>query len=50
MSEMQNVKKGAMIRSVMTTAALLALIAAAALPGASQSNPYLQIFFGRTWD
>jgi hypothetical protein len=34
-----------MIRSVVPTIALLALIAAAALPGYSQSNPDLQIFF-----
>ncbi len=42
---MQNVKKGAMFRSVMPAAALVALIAAATLPGASQSNPDLQTFF-----
>ena len=34
-----------MIRSVRPAAALLALIAMAALPGASQSNPDLQTFF-----
>ena len=34
-----------MIRSVMPAAALLVLIAVAALPGSSQSNPDLQTFF-----
>ncbi|MGD0012316.1 MAG: hypothetical protein ABSE93_27725 [Terriglobia bacterium] len=34
-----------MIRSATPTAALLALMAAAALPGSSQSNPDLQTFF-----
>jgi hypothetical protein len=34
-----------MPRSLMPTAALLALIAAAALPGSTQSNPDLQTFF-----
>jgi hypothetical protein len=37
--------KVAMIRSVMPTVTLLVLIAAAALPGFSQSNPDLQTFF-----
>ena len=37
--------KVAMLRSIMHTAALLASIAAAALPGSAQSNPDLQRFF-----
>ena len=37
--------KAAMIRIVMRIAALLALIAITALPGASQSNPDLETFF-----
>ena len=39
---MGNVTKGAVIRSVM---ALLVLVATAALPGSSQTNPDLQTFF-----
>ena len=42
---MRNVKKGAMIRSVMSIFALVVLIAATALPSHSQSNRDLQSFF-----
>jgi len=42
---MENTGKVAVIRSVMFTAALLVLMAAAALRGLSQSNPDLQAFF-----
>ena len=42
---MKNMKEVALIRSVMSTAALLTLIATAAVPGSSQSNPDLQTFF-----
>jgi hypothetical protein len=34
-----------MLRGLMPAAALLALIAAAGLPGSAQSNPRLQTFF-----
>jgi hypothetical protein len=45
MSEMENVKKGSLIRNAISLATLLVLFAAASPPSFSQSNPDLQAFF-----